>query len=76
MLEVEEVETNGQQSKPEDFPTLEQLDEMRNKRLAENLKNCQKELAAIMEKYKVRFSCRVSIIDGNIEENNVIIVPR
>lgn len=74
MLIAEEVEpTNGE---VKDFPTLDELDKMREKRMAENLENCSKELTALLDKYKVKIAWRTVIDDGKVTENVLIIQPK
>lgn len=74
MLTAEEVEpTNGE---VKDFPTLEEINKMREKRISENLESCQKELTALLEKYNVRLAVKVVAFDGQLQESSVMLIPK
>lgn len=72
-IEVEEVQENGE---VKDFPSLEEINKMREKRIGENLEKCSKELAALLEKYNARITWKTVVDDGRITENIMLLTPK
>jgi hypothetical protein len=69
------VPSNGVEQK-QDFPSLEQLDKMRNDLLTANAKKCADEIGAILEKYKMRLTWQTIIDDGKLVKNDMLIISR